>query len=110
VAMLLLILQTLIMVAGLSLFGQLVVGIFNWNRRHENFVYQLFSILTRPFVRVVRLITPRVVLDQHVPLATFLLLLIGYFAIGFWHRDVCLRDLAQPGCDRWEAARAGAAQ
>jgi len=106
----LLILQQLILIAGLSLVGQFIVAIFSWNRRHENFVYQLLAVLTRPLVRLVRLITPRVVLDQHVPLATFFVLLVGYLAVGFWHRDACLRDLAQPGCDRWVAARGGAAQ
>ncbi len=106
-ALFLLMLQQVILVAGLALLGQFVVAIFNWNRRGENFVYQLFGILTRPVVRLVRLITPRVVLDQHVPLAAFLLLLFGYFAVGFWQRDVCLADLTQAGCDRWVAARAG---
>lgn len=106
----LLILQTLILVAGLSLLGKAVVGIFNWNRRHENFVYQLFAIVARPAERLVRLLTPRVVLDQHIPLATFLLLLFGYFAVGLWHREVCLADLTQAGCERWLAARSGGGQ
>jgi uncharacterized protein YggT (Ycf19 family) len=110
VALLLVVLHTLIMVAGLSLLGQGVVGLFNWRRRHDNFVYQLFSIITRPVVAVARRLTPRVILDQHVPLVAFLLLLFGYFGIGLWHRDVCLRDLDQAGCAKWAAARAGAAQ
>ena len=109
-ALFLLILQQLILVAALALAGQFIVAIFNWNRRHENFVYQLFAILTRPLVRLVRLVTPRVVLDQHVPLATFLVLLIGYLAVGFWQRDVCLGDLAQAGCERWATARSGGPQ
>jgi len=50
VALLLIIVHTLILVAGLSLLGQGIVGVFNWRRRHENFVYQLFSIITRPVV------------------------------------------------------------
>lgn len=107
-ALTLLILQTLILIAGLALVGQFVVAIFNWKRRHENFVFQLFGIVSRPAVRLVRLITPRVVLDQHIPLATFLLLLVGYFAVGLWHRDVCLQDLEQRGCERWAQAYAGA--
>lgn len=107
-ALSLLILQTLILVAGLALVGQFVVGIFNWKRRHENFIYQLLAIVSRPATRLVRLITPRIVLDQHIPLATFLLLLVGYFAVGLWHRDVCLADLAQRGCERWVQAYAGA--
>jgi uncharacterized protein YggT (Ycf19 family) len=110
VALLLVIVHTLILVAGLSLLAQGIVGIFNWRRRHENFVYQLFSIITKPVVSFVRLITPRVILDEHVPLVAFLLLLFGYFGIGLWHRDVCLRDLTQAGCSKWAAARAGAAQ
>jgi len=110
VALLLIILHTLILVAGLSLLGQGIVAIFNWRRRQENFVYQLFSIVSRPVVSVVRLITPRVILDEHVPLVAFLLLLFGYFGIGLWHREVCLQDLTQAGCAKWAAARAGAAQ
>ncbi len=109
-ALLLVIVHTLILVAGLSLLGQGVVGIFNWRRRHENFVYQVFAIVTRPVVSVVRRITPRVILDEHVPLVAFLLLLMGYFGVGLWHRDVCLADLTQTGCTKWAAARAGAAQ
>jgi uncharacterized protein YggT (Ycf19 family) len=110
VALLLVILHTLILVAGLSLLGQGIVGVFNWRRRHENFVYQLFSIVSRPMVSLVRLITPRVILDEHVPLVAFLLLLFGYFGVGLWHREVCLQDLTQTGCAKWAAARAGAAQ
>lgn len=109
-ALLLVIVHTLILVAGLSLLGQGIVGIFNWRRRHENFVYQLFSIISRPVVSFVRLITPRVILDEHVPLVAFLLLLFGYFGIGLWHREACLQDLSQAGCAKWAAARAGAAQ
>ncbi len=109
-ALLLVIDQTLIMVAGLSLLAQGIVGVFNWRHRQGNFVYQLFEIVTRPVTRVVRLITPRVVLNEHVPLVTFLLLFFAYFLVGFWHRDVCLADLAQAGCAKWVAARAGVAQ
>jgi hypothetical protein len=30
---------------------------------------------------------------------------VGYFVVGFFHRDVCLGDLTQAGCARWAAAR-----
>jgi uncharacterized protein YggT (Ycf19 family) len=108
-AFLLIIVQTLILVAGMSLFGQLIVGAFNWRARHENFVYQLLGVITKPVLRAVRVITPRVVLDRHIPMVAFLLLFFGYFAVGLIHRDVCLSDLKQAGCARWAAAR-GAAQ
>ncbi|MCX8115163.1 MAG: hypothetical protein N3D71_08850 [Burkholderiaceae bacterium] len=104
-AFFLLVLKTLIFVAGMCLLGQFVVGIFNWGRRHENFVYQVFDIATRPVVRFVRLITPRIVLDQHVPLVAFLLLFFAYWAVGFWMRDVCLEDLSQKGCEGFARVR-----
>lgn len=52
-ALLLVIVHTLILVAGLSLLAQGIVGIFNWRRRNDNFVYQLFSIVARPVVSAV---------------------------------------------------------
>jgi uncharacterized protein YggT (Ycf19 family) len=104
VGLLLIIVQTLMLVAALALFGQLIVGAFNWRRRHENIVYQMFGIVARPVVRLVRLVTPRIVLDQHVPIVAFLLLFFGYFAVGFWHKDVCLQNLAQAGCEKWATA------
>lgn len=104
-AFVLLVVKTLIFIAGLCLLGQFIVGIFNWGRRHENFVYQVFEIATRPVVRLVRLITPRIVLDEHVPLVAFLLLFFAYWAVGFWMRDVCLQDLTQKGCEAFARVR-----
>jgi uncharacterized protein YggT (Ycf19 family) len=105
VALVLLILQTVFLIAGLALFGQLVVGVFAWGRRADNIVYQLFSIVARPLVRLVRLITPRVIIDNHVPVVAFLICVVAYFGLGFAHRDVCLDDLNQRGCEKWLQAR-----
>jgi uncharacterized protein YggT (Ycf19 family) len=97
----LLIAQTLVLVAGLALLAQFLVGIFSWRRRSENIVYRLFQVIASPVVKLVRWITPKVVLDRHIPLATFMLLLVAYFWLGFEHRDSCRADLSQRGCDRW---------
>jgi uncharacterized protein YggT (Ycf19 family) len=107
-AFLLLVLQTLLLIAGLALFGQLLVGAFGWGRREQNPVYQLFAIVAKPATGLIRAITPRVVLDRHIPIATFMVCLVAYFAVGFYHRDVCLSDLGQKGCEKWVQARAAA--
>jgi uncharacterized protein YggT (Ycf19 family) len=104
VALLVLIAQTLVFITATVLLGQFLVGIFHWGRRHDNVMYQLFGVVARPVVRSVRAVTPRLVLDQHVPLVAFLLCVIAYFALGFAHRDVCARDLAQPSCEKWVQA------
>lgn len=97
----LLIAQTLVLIAGLALIAQFLVGVFNWRRRNENIVYRLFQVISSPVVKVLRWVTPKVVLDQHIPLAAFTLLLVAYFWLGFEHRESCRSNLAQQGCDRW---------
>ena len=101
--------QTIVLVAGLALLGQLLVGAFNWQARTQNIVYRTFQLVASPFVKLVRLVTPKVVLDQHIPIAAFMLLFFAYFWLGFEHRASCRSDVAQAGCEKWAAAwRTGA--
>lgn len=100
----LLIAQTLVLVAGLALMGQFVVGLFSWRRREQNIVYRLFTVISSPVARLVRWVTPKFVLDQHIPLAAFMLLFFAYFWLGFEHRASCRADLLQPGCEKWAEA------
>ena len=60
---------------GLMAFiGRFILGMLAGAKRDSNLFYGILSILTRPFERLTRLITPRVVIDRHIPLAAFLLL------------------------------------
>ncbi len=61
-------------IALLSLAGQWLLGLLAGNKRSSNLFYQVLSIMTRPFVRLARAISPSLVLDRHVPLVTFLML------------------------------------
>jgi hypothetical protein len=61
-------------IALLALAGQWLLGLLAGAKRESNFFYQLLAIVTRPFVRGARWLTPRLVLDRHVPLVAFLLL------------------------------------
>ena len=96
--------QTLVLVAGLALLGQLLVGAFNWRARQQNLVYRLFQLIASPVVKMVRFVTPKVVIDQHIPIAAFLLLFFAYFYLGFEHRSACQADVAQAGCEKWASA------
>ena len=107
VAFYLSVLKALIEVALLALAGQLLVGIFNWNGRHENFVYQLLGIIAKPVVKFVRLITPRVVLDRHIPIAAFSLLVFAWLGVGLWKVSACSADMTQPSCEDLAKARQG---
>ena len=68
------VLRALVEVAGLFLLGQGVLYLLAGSRRERNAVYRMFQFLTRPVIRATRAITPRVVVDRHIPLLTFFLL------------------------------------
>jgi len=102
VAFPLVIVKAIIEVALMALLGQFLVGIFAWGRRGNNVVYKLFQTIASPFTWVVRKLTPRVVLDTHIPLATLLLLVFGWFFVSASLRGSCISNPAQAACERFQ--------
>jgi hypothetical protein len=88
--LLLTMLRALVEVAGCFMLGQGLLYVLAGRKRHQNFVYQLFTLLTRPVMRLTRIITPRLVRDEHIPFAAFMLLLWIWIGLGFAKRYVCL--------------------
>ncbi|HSV61023.1 MAG TPA: hypothetical protein VLJ19_19170 [Variovorax sp.] len=78
-------------IALLALLGQWLLGMLAGKRREENFFYRLLQVLTNPFTKVVRAITPRVVLDRHVPLATLLLMLVIWLLATLAKVNICMQ-------------------
>jgi hypothetical protein len=78
-------------VALLALAGQWVLGLLAGKRRGENLFYQLFQVLTRPLLSGARLVAPKVVLDQHLPLVAFLLLFFVWLVATLTKIDICVR-------------------
>ena len=77
-------------IALLAFAGQFVLGLLAGAKRDANFFYRLFDVLTKPFVRATRAVTPRVVLDRHVPLAAFVALLSIWLVATIVKVNVCL--------------------
>lgn len=82
--------RALVEVAGFVLLGQGLLFLLSGNKRHENFVYKLFQIITNPVVKAVRFVTPRFVADQHIPLATFFLLFWLWIGLAIARNYVCV--------------------
>lgn len=78
-------------IALLSLLGQWLVGVLSGAKREQNIVYALFRVLTRPFLATVRRLTPKVVIDRHIPLATFVLLLMAWVGVTAAKINTCLQ-------------------
>jgi len=83
-------LKMIVEIALMALAGQWVVGLLAGAGRDRNIFYKLLEVIASPFVKLVRLGSPRVVLDRHVPLATFLLLSVAWVALTASRISMCL--------------------
>lgn len=83
------VLKALSELAGLFLFGQGLLFMLAGPKRDSNGFYQLFRVLTSPVVKVTRAVTPRAVVDRHVPFVAFLLILWVWLALLYWKAKIC---------------------
>jgi hypothetical protein len=70
--------------ALLFLLGRGLLYVLAGRKRQGNFFYQVFCILTNPVLRAARWVTPRVVVDRHVPVVALVLLGWIWLALAFW--------------------------
>ena len=77
-------------IALMALAGQFVLGLLAGAKREQNLFYRLFQVLTNPFVKGMRMITPRAVIDRHVPLAAFVLLATIWVVVTIMKINLCL--------------------
>jgi uncharacterized protein YggT (Ycf19 family) len=78
-------------IALLAFAGRWLLGWLAGPKRQGNVFYQTLELLTRPFVRVVRAITPAVVIDRHIPLAAVALLALAWVVATMTKIDLCVR-------------------
>jgi hypothetical protein len=83
------ILRTLVEVAGFALLGQGILGVLAGKYREQNLFYRVLRIVTQPVVRAVRFITPRFIIDAHVPMLTFFLLFWLWIVLAITKRHLC---------------------
>jgi len=68
------ILRAVIEVALLALLGQGLLFVLAGSRRDANPIYVFFRTITAPAIRVVRRLTPRLIIDRHVPVVSIFVL------------------------------------
>lgn len=92
--------QLVLYIALLALLGQGVLYVVAGAHRESNFFYRFLQVLSRPFTRVVRWITPRQVPASAVTAITFCLLAALYLVVTFERVDFCLTSqrVGQAGC------------
>jgi hypothetical protein len=60
--------------AALFLLGHGAIWVLAGRKRDQNLVYQIFQALTRPVLRATRYVTPRAIIDRHIPFVALMLL------------------------------------
>ena len=75
------ILKALTEVAGVAFLGQGVLWVLAGSKRDQNIVYNLFKTITSPATRATRIITPRIIIDAHIGLVAFFLLIVLWLAL-----------------------------
>ena len=77
-------------IALLALFGRGALALLAGRGRERNPFYRILRTISQPFVTVARGLTPRAVLDQHLPLVAFLLLLAVWLLATWFKIRICL--------------------
>lgn len=88
------ILKALTEIAGVAFLGQGVLWVIAGSKRDQNLVYKLFKTLTSPITRVTRVITPRVIIDAHIGLVAFFLLVVLWLGLTIMKVKIFLDNAA----------------
>ena len=73
--------------AGLFLLGRgllYVLAGLGSAKRESNLFYQIICVITNPVIKAARFITPKFIVDAHIPLVAFVLVLWIWLGIVFW--------------------------
>ena len=81
-------LRVLTEVALFSLIGQGLLHLLAGKSRDTNVIYKLFRVITSPVTRAVRALTPRFILDRHINMVAFFLLLWLWLLLALAKRYV----------------------
>ena len=82
--LLLVIIKALAELAFMFLLGRGVLYILAGQKREGNLFYQILRVVTDPVIRAARWVSPRFVLDAHIPFVAVALLAWIWIAVVFW--------------------------
>jgi len=86
------ILKALTEVAGVAFLGQGLLWVLAGAKRDQNIVYNLFKTVTSPVTRLTRAITPRIIIDAHIGLVAFFLLMVVWVVLTAFKIKIVLEN------------------
>jgi hypothetical protein len=82
--------KSLIELSLMFIVGRFLLGLLAGTKRDTNVFYQLLDVASKPALWITRKISPRLILDQHIPLATCSWLLIVWVMVLQLKIELCL--------------------
>lgn len=82
-------LKAVVEVAAMAVLGRSLLGLLVGQRRESNLAYQVLHAVASPALRLARLLSPRIVIERHLPLVAFLLLGFAWMAVTGWKISHC---------------------
>ena len=82
--------KSLVELSLMFIIGRFVLGLLAGPTRDNNVFWQLLDVASKPALWLTRKISPRLILDQHIPLAAGSWLLIAWVALVQMKVDICL--------------------
>jgi hypothetical protein len=89
--------KSLIELSLMFIIGRFLLGLLVGSKRENNVFYQLLDVASKPALWLTRKISPKLILDQHIPLATSSWLLIAWVLTVQLKIDICL-ELGVASC------------
>jgi len=92
--LLIIVTKALAELAGMFLLGRGLLYLLAGSHRDRNLFYQVLCVVTNPVMRFTRAITPKIVIDRHIPYVAFLLVAWIWLAVVFLAiPEVCSRGV-----------------
>jgi len=82
--LLLVIIKALAELAFMFFLGRGALYILAGHKREGNIFYGVLRVVTDPVIRAARFLTPRIVVDAHIPFVAVLLVVWIWLMIAFW--------------------------
>ena len=91
------ILQLIFYISALALLGQGLLYVLAGAKRSNNFFFQIFQIVNRPFFVLARWLAPKQIVDSQIGFVAAFLVAILYIAVSLWKIDYCI-SVNMVGC------------
>ena len=93
------ILKSLIELSLMFIVGRFILGLLAGSKRQTNVFWQLLDVASKPALWLTRRVSPKLILDQHIPLAAASWLIIAWVLVAMAKIDLCLQGGAS-ACQR----------